>query len=384
MTSGNALRIGAKGYTFNFLDFVHMMKQSLTWIIIPLLLLAFMDGGIRVANAKPLTFQIVARDGDTVDGKSIGSLSGPLALNNRHEVAFHASFQGGSGFFTTEQGFLVGDGETIEGTTLIGTDIQPSLNNHGTVVLNGFFAGGTGLFTPTTRIAGTGDVLNGYTLFGTTAGVVNDRGTVAFLGTFLGGNGLFTTRDGLIAASGDTIDDVRITHLSGGLSLNRWGRLAFAASISSDLTQTAIFTPETVIAASGDTLEGDTIVRVANPVITNRGEVLFHVTAAHGQALVSTVQNIVVRTGDSVDGLTVLTLGDLPSINTRGEVAFSAGFSSGSGILTTWRGVVLKTGDELAGKIVLDVDEPVINRHGAVAVRVIFTDTHEAIVLATP
>ena len=207
---------------------------------------------------------------------------------------------------------------------------------------------------------------------------------MAFLGTFLGGNGLFTTRDGLIAASGDSIDGVLITLLSGGLSLNRWGSLAFAASIGSDLTQTAIFTPETIIAASGDTLEGDTIVRVANPVITNRGEVLFHVTAAHGQALVSTVQNIVVRTGDCVDGLTVLTLGDLPSINTRGEVAFRAGFSGGSGILTTWRGVVLKTGDELAGKTVLDVDEPVINRHGVVAVRVIFTDTHEAIVLAMP
>ena len=155
--------------------------------------IVMMAAFVGVAQAE---FQVLVAEGDIVGGREIQALGGSPAISN-HEAAFHASFPGGHGFFTTTRGLVVANGATIGGKQVAIASTVASLNEFGQLVFQGVFDGtSTGIFTKgpfnARFIAGTGSVIDGHALLGTVAAVQNDFGQVFFIGSELGGNAIYT------------------------------------------------------------------------------------------------------------------------------------------------------------------------------------------------
>jgi hypothetical protein len=91
-----------------------------------------------------------------------------------------------------------------------------------------------------------------------------------------------------------------------------------------------------------------------------------------------------VGTGDTIDGLTLASLGQ-PYENDFGAVAFVASFAGGSnwGIFAQ-NCLVVRVGQSIQGKTLLSVGKPVLNNAGQVGFLAYFSDGSEAIVRADP
>src|SRR4051794_15039097 len=73
---------------------------------------------IGALNAANYTLTIIAKDGDTIGGKTFihNGINDFPAINNSGDVIFQGSFCGGSGMFSLSQ-LLVKTGDTIGGKT---------------------------------------------------------------------------------------------------------------------------------------------------------------------------------------------------------------------------------------------------------------------------
>ena len=142
--------------------------------------------------------------------------------------------------------------------------------------------------TATSVIVDTDDIIDGKRLFAPRAVAVNRRGEVAYVANYIGGQGIFTTQQGLVVGTGDVVDHVPFFAPTGGVSVNRFGRLAFQAAPTAQLEQNGIYALPQFIIGVGEVLEGHRLALIGSPALNDRGEVVFY--ARFGEAALSAAQ----------------------------------------------------------------------------------------------
>jgi hypothetical protein len=296
------------------------------------LLLAGLLWCAGTARGSDYRLSIIAKTGDTIDGNTL-TFAGPATINDAGTVAFVAGFSDQVGIFRSlkhpcddERGFW---------------DHRRDLK----------------------LLVETGDTIDGLKTLDFGTPVLNDRGTVIFIGTFEGPgvqSAIFKTRESdcrhikseVVVRSGDIIDG----HTLGGVgstetaqpALDNRGNVFFFAFFD---TAAGIFTPSTFLASTEE----------RNPSTDGHGNVVFRNFTASSDGIFSQ-SNPLVEPGDIIEGLTLLSFGDGPDVNSRGTVAFLADFDNQfgpqAGIFTTREvkgrpddhsKLLVKTGDTIDG-----------------------------------
>lgn len=104
-----------------------------------------------------------------------------------------------------------------------------------------------------------------------------------------------------------------------------------------------------ILAKTGDTISGEILTDFgyAAPQINDAGKVVFAGSFGSGASGIFTPSQLLVKTGDPVDGITLSSISGF-TINNRGTLVFSGSFSGGSGIFTPSRALA-RTGDNIDG-----------------------------------
>ena len=270
---------------------------------------------------------------------------------------------------------------------------RPAINDSGTLAFNFQAAGSAyfdtnGFFTQSAKLAYTGDVIDGKTLTGINPGsvnggtaAINSAGLAAFGAGFVVGDsylGIFTPNN-LLAKTGDVIGGQQLDEILGNPAINDSGTVVFWTFMASG-AQDAICTPGTVVAKRGDTIAGKQLGSLGfSPDINNAGTVAFLAYSppgGYGTGIFTQTQ-LLVKKGDVVDGATIYSLGD-PVINDGGQVVSYAqldnGFTHRDAILKVGGGLVAKDGDVIAGKTLTGFGlSPTINNSGIAAYRGMFS-----------
>ncbi len=283
---------------------------------------------------KPAKFTRLVSSGDTIAGKVLRTVYYP-SINNSGDVVFRGDFPVESGIFGLDR-LYVASGDTIGGK-LIEHVSYPAINDEGYLVFRGSCSGSTegGIFTPTERLVFVGDTIDGKTLKEVvTKPAINDAGNLVFWaryfyyenGIYHSGAGIFDRQSFLLYGAG-TIGGKYFSTI-GGISINDNDPedLVFSG-VDVARNESSIFTPDTVLVASGDTIAGLTLSNAYSPSINDSGEPVF--IGTFGGSGLFTRHGLLVRTIDAVDGKVVNTLVGC-SINDSGDVVVSLGFRDNS------------------------------------------------------
>lgn len=105
-----------------------------------------------------------------------------------------------------------------------------------------------------------------------------------------------------------------------------------------------------VLARTGQSVDGNTLMDFLDaPILNDRGEVVFTASFPAGEGLF-TPNKLLVKSGDTIGGQPLAYV-RYPSLNDRGAVAFLAGFPNGSGIFTQSK-LLVKTGEVIDGQAI--------------------------------
>jgi len=343
------------------------------------------------ASAAPIsyTFTMVAKTGDTIDGKTLAGFKqpsfGPIspAINAGDGVAFYATYSEGAlvgeGIFTPAS-LVLKTGDAVSGQTLDGISFVPALNDGGTVVVRGLLSSQrSAILSSRTLLAEAGDTIGGKTLNDVGLPAINNKGAVAFGASFSGGTGIFT-QTALLTKSGQSIAGQTLDSF-GPPAINDQGMVAFQSWLSGNIT-TAILTPTSVLVKAGDTIGGKTLTDLFfGPALNSSGTVAF-IGVFSGGTGIFTQNALLVQAGDSIGGQTLTTFG-YPVINGSGIVAFFATYPGGAGVFTQ-TSLIAKTGDTICGRTLIGLGQPAINSGGTVVFAALFSDGSSAIILARP
>ena len=221
--------------------------------------------------------------------------------------------------------------------------------------------------------------------FGTSARCLMVLQTLLSGGVVMGNTIPFTLR--VIARTGDVIDGHTIIYL-GSPAINNVGSIVFTANLSdvsiprclqaaTALCTSAILTPTRLLVKTGDAIGGQTLTAIRDPISLNdagavafaAGTVSLDNGAVFGQHGIFTLNQLIAKPGDLIDGCTISQIGQSgtvaldprPEIDNLGSVIFSAmfffcpgGSTFGSGLFNQYH-AVKKTGDTINGKGVFDV-----------------------------
>lgn len=367
--------------------FSEEMLRTATWSAVLVFLV-----GARQAGAVSYSFTIVAKEGDTIDGRTLtGITSGSVSINKFGQIAFCAGFAGGEGVFTSD-GIVVSTGDTIDGKTL--TDIRgdsPRINDAGEIVFTASFAGGTGIFTQNRLVAATGDLVDGKTLTG--VGInpsISNSGAVAFSAAFSGGPGVFLEND-LLAEVGSTIDGRTLT----GFSINNLtpvddsGEVFFASSHDATPEGQGTFTQDTLVVEKGDAIDGHTLFANVTPVaVSDSGTLLINGDRdTFPPERLFTLAELIAAPGDAIGGDTLARLErNRADVNDSGVVAFLARTDApDSRTVFTQFDRVVGQGDAIGESTITFLDEaPSINNSGEIAFWAQLRGVGDAVVVAVP
>lgn len=214
-----------------------------------------------------------------------------------------------------------------------------------------------------TILAQTGDSIDGKTLTLVGYPVINNAGTVVFPSLFQGGSGIFTT-SGLLVQAGDTISGETLTNIvdqSGRaqLAINNAGTVAFVGDFAGG---TGIFTPSTVLVKTGDVIDGKTLLSIGyfeNGIgINDTGTVVFSATFTPFEYLYAN-QGEGIFTNSTLVEADVLRQLYNPQINNAGTIVFAGVNAASEGFIATQSGDVGGCGDH--------ADYPAINNAGTIA-----------------
>ena len=177
----------------------------------------------------------------------------------------------------------------------------------------------------------------------------------------------------VLARTGESVDGNTLTGLLDAPVINARGEVVFTASFSSG---EGIFTPNKLLAKSGDTVDGKTLAYVGYPSLNDRGAIVFLAGFPTGSGIF-TRSKLLVKTGDIIGGQAINTFYGGTSLNNGGDVAFEAlvgmPYPMGTAIFTTPRNgkarVIAKAGDTIAGELVDDLSTPVVGDGGTVSFR---------------
>ncbi|MEM1011489.1 MAG: hypothetical protein AAGI46_04625, partial [Planctomycetota bacterium] len=253
-------------------------------------------------QAQPFyEFEIVARDGDTIGGRSVDFLSGAALINDNGEVAFSGGSGSGSDgvlavWSTTDlllvEGQDLGGGVTVPEFTLA----TFAFNDAGEAAVTGFFDQDEGIYTSTGTVITPGSTIGGVTISGNFDGNVAlaDDGTAFFIADVETAPGVFTTTvfssTAVLAQEGDTIGGVTLTDIgsrgvSGSFGIDDAGNAVFFNTpLGSSSSPTAIVSTAGFALEEGSTfpsgpLAGQTIDEINNSsyafAVNGQGDILF-------------------------------------------------------------------------------------------------------------
>jgi hypothetical protein len=114
----------------------------------------------------------------------------------------------------------------------------------------------------------------------------------------------------------------------------------------------------TILAQTGDTIDGKTLIAIGDPIINNAGTVVFPASFDGGSGIF-TPSNLLAQTGDTISGETLTNIVDpygraQIAVNNSGSVVFVGDFAGGTGIFTP-SSLLFKTGDVIDGKTLLSI-----------------------------
>jgi hypothetical protein len=363
-------------------------QRSCTWIAVPALLLL---SGSTYAAAPGYTFTILAQTGDTIDGKVLTSVGGPL-INDAGTVVFYGTFADGSGIFTPSR-LLVQTGDTVGGQTLTSIS-EIAMNNSGTVIFVGDFAGGSGIFTPSALLVKTGDVIAGKTLlsigyFENRIGI-NDTGTVVFAATFTPFEYLYSNQGEGIFTNSALVEADVLRQLYNP-QINNAGTIVFAGV---NAASENFIATQPIATQSGD--GGGCGDHADYPAINNAGSVAyscgFESQTTFYSAICTTTSDCwgtrTIISGKTLWGVTGFTR---PALNDAGTLVFNEVIAgspdpntqAGTGLFTPSE-LLISTDDAITGKAVSTFGTPALNNSGVIVFATSFRDGTSGIVMATP
>ena len=368
-----------------------LIHQIATLTLTALTLLA----ATGVSFAQTYAYTVIARSGQVIGGHTIYQFHPSVSLNNAGQVAYTASLGPlgftGSGVFRNSSVVAVTGQVMVGGGIFFASNGGPWINNLGQVA---YFADGK-LFVDSTPA-----VTGGQSIGGQIVSVfdpppfIDDAGALLFTGNH---STVFTTTS--VLASGQAARRNNAGQVVYVTSDNR--RINTIGLGGASYSAGSILDGKILTGAGGIDIDGN-----GGPSINNNGQIAFPASYMEGTTTKGglfrltfsgnpptlTATNLVVRAGQSIQGLTIAGFGIGVSLNDTGTVAFVGlldpivpvdGIALVPGVFTQ-NGLVLRDGDTVGGKIVSYVNHPVINNSGQVASIVKFTDNTSAIVLATP
>ena len=245
------------------------------------------------------------------------------------------------------------NGQTIDGLT-VGSIQSPQIDNFGEVVFyGGYQAGatsGSALFTPSRVLVKSGDNIDGHILTfvapfaldrvtGELAFIANDQ-SKAFL--------LFSKRHRLqprlLARSGEKIDGLTLQEIL-SVAVNANGFIVFGATYtdSHGNSGTGVFAPGCVLAKTGQMIDGNVITSINTSFVgLSLENVYFAAGTKTGAAGIFTSHKAVVKTGESIGGNQITSI-DYPAVNEFGNLVFAADIPSGAGLFNPPRVVFTQT-----------------------------------------
>ena len=222
--------------------------------------------------------------------------------------AVHSSARAGA--FSLE--IIAQAGDVIDGRTIIGfsgEQLSVKINNNGEVAFFADFSSGffvdLGLLTQNRFIAGAGKVIDGRALgFGSEPYLdMNHLGDVTYQADWNDGRGIFVNETLLVQADVTVIDGHTVRSLSKSPKINDTGTVLFSADT---LEFSGVFTQSELLIRTGQSFEGLTI-SGAGGLQNNAGHVVFGVSFREiaERVLFTFDDGILVKVGDVIDGLTV-------------------------------------------------------------------------------
>jgi hypothetical protein len=176
--------------------------------------------------------------GHLVDGKKVLSVHDPIGANNKGQLVFLASLEGGGGLCTLEK-CVAKSGDTLD-SLRIERFGSVFLTDNGDVVFSATVSGGgVAIFKNDRALVKTGDVIGGKTI-----GVISDQfvsssdGHIVFEASSNDMPGGLFTLDGLVVKQRDLINGLSLTMWQ-NLTVNNKGEVAFLGCCDNG-------TPETV------------------------------------------------------------------------------------------------------------------------------------------
>ncbi|MBI3247763.1 MAG: hypothetical protein HYZ50_14765 [Deltaproteobacteria bacterium] len=359
--------------------------------------------GVGQTQAQSFDLSILVKKGDSVAGKILTGQFFDSGLTDSGEVILNAEFDGGlckgsgvtlpgCGAFNVQNDHLNDHLLFKTGTGIDGKTLQIfGFSSFGGVNNNGVVAAG-GLFTPPSFPPGSAHVFTHNGIAGVLVApgsgppVLNNNNVMFFNG----GHAAFTHSGGvttLIAMVGDVIDGKTLTDVGEVDGINDAGNLAFIGDFSGGRgVITRIGGVLSFAAKTGDVIGGKTLTDVRSPRINNNNEVVFVGTFSGGEGIFSTQRGLLVQTGDTIDGILITQIG-APVLNNAGEVAFHGNFND---VVFTLDDVVVASGDVIDGKTLLSggIGAVDLNNNGVVIILGSLGDSSgpigQAIILATP
>jgi len=297
-------------------------------------------GAMFAANIASGAKNVVIKQGDSIDGYVVNQILNEKR-NDRGEIVFSTTLRGG-GIFTLKAPVVVG-GQTIGGLPVTFPG-DFSLNNKGEIVFAASSdAVGRGIFTSKGLIAGGGTTIGGITLNGASNPALSNSGVVAFNGDYSISSNHYTgvfTQNGVIVKEGDSVSGLSLSNI-GAPAISKFGVIGYEAT--SSLFQRAFFIDHSLIAQTGDTIDGLTLRAPGDPLapldtltLNADGEALFSSAATNANGTNTggwfTAKHSVIADGDSVDGITVNNVYGA-TMNDRGQVAAVVSYAGGTALI---------------------------------------------------
>ncbi len=360
-----------------------------------------------LAASSAYDYKVVARAGGVIGKIILHDLADPF-ISNDGTVLFlgdHPLGHAVGAMFSRRvapplASVVVKNGDVIDGFTVDQIESEKR-NNIGEIVFTTNLAGG-GIFRPKARVAVSGDIIGGLTITFPSSFDLNNRGEVAFSAQYQGsggstGSGIFIPSR-VIVKSGDTVAGVTPTLISNP-ALNNSGSLAFNASYedSPNHFTFGIFTLRRIVVKVGDTVSGHTLMELSAPDISDLGLIGYEAQDNTNGRAFFVESTVIAKTGDTIDGLTLVPPGDPLApldgviLNASGEALFDSDATNASGTATfgffTGKHSVVAVGDTIAGISVTGLSSVAsLNDAGQIAFVVNYSlpTQGQAVVVATP
>ncbi|MFA9476797.1 PEP-CTERM sorting domain-containing protein [Phycisphaerales bacterium AB-hyl4] len=341
--------------------------------------------GVVSMSAEAATVQVLARTGDVVDGHTVsGAIGNRPDINNAGQVVWMAN-----NHIFIDEAIHIAPGTNIGGR--IYNNVYggaPVINNHGVV---GFSfressPAGTLFATDTTLQFGTGDsTVNGHSLTSVGAVSINDAGMIAWASSFRDGTqsiSVITTPTQFLIQQGNTISGVPVSSIP-SFSRHALNSQGEALVMFADNNIRHYATQNGVIVSQGNTIGGITLTSMDHGgSINDHGDIAFMgFFAGNTRRGIFTNDRVVAVNGDVFDGLTLHSFNGGVDINNAGQVAFLGTFVQGGSGLFLDDELLLKTGDLIDGVAITGLGIPALNDSGLITAHVSLADGSQAIVL---